>query len=88
MIIRIQNPVLHGDIRHRSDAEADSDEPEVLFSRGLEHLRFYHRRSLASRAGSGGRAGFVGVAVIQIGECHARLVIFHNYIELLMRQSF
>lgn len=79
MICRNDNPirkslVLHGDIRHRGDAQASSDEPEILFSRGLEHLRLYHRRSLASGAGSGGCARFVGVTVFQIGEFPYRVL--------------
>lgn len=30
--------VLHGDVRNRSNIEADSDESQILFSRGLEYF--------------------------------------------------
>jgi len=65
----IQILVLHGDIRHWSDYEVNSDEPKILFSRGLEYFRFYHRRPFACGVGSRRCARSVGITIFQIGEC-------------------
>lgn len=71
--------VLHGDVRYRSVSETDSDEPKILFSRGLEYFRFYHRRSLAFGVGSRRRARSVGITILQIGEwplLHCTIILF------------
>lgn len=70
---KFQFQVLHGDVRHRGDPEAGSDEPQVLLSRGLEHLRLHHRRSFAPGTGFGRRARSVGITILQIGEYALRV---------------
>lgn len=72
----IQILVLHGDVWYRSDYEAGSDEPKILFSRGLEYFRFYHRRSFAFGVGSRRCARSVGITILQIGECHSFIALF------------
>lgn len=68
--------VFHGDVRHRGDSEASSDEPKILFSRGLEYFRFYHRCSFAFGVGSRRCARSVGITILQIGEYHSFISLF------------
>lgn len=66
--------VLHGDVRDRSDDEADRDEPQVVLPGRLEHFRFHHRGPFAARARSGGRSGIVSITFIPFGKYYRTTV--------------
>lgn len=75
--------VLHGNIRYRGNAQADSNESEILLSRRMEYFRLHYRRSLAPGIRIRRCARSFRVAIVQIG----KIILSYIYIYILFLLS-
>lgn len=76
--------VLHGNIRYRGNAQADSNESEILLSRRMEYIRLHYRRSLAPGIRIRRCARSFRVAIVQIG----KIILSYIYIYILFYFQF